>query len=453
MALLAAVAVSGAVVYESAGRERDYRTLLAAGDKAVADGQTFAAIENYSGAIALRPDSMLARLRRGEIYRQRGELEAAAKDFRTAADLDPSAIRPLDEWGDTLYEQQRYARAAEVYGARLRIDDRSAATRYRTALAQYRAGDLDAAANSLDFTLKLDDQMADAHYLMGLCLRDSGRPQEAVAAFQRAIARLPGLVAAREELANLYGELGRRNEQLEQLQVLAGLDSQHVERRIAVGLAHARAGHADLAVLTLGSAIGQSGDQPLVYGALGRVWLEIAEAQPDRPDAMSKALEALSQASSAASATSEIKTLYGRALLRDRQADAAEQVFQQATERYPVDPAAFAEYAAVAEKHNHLAEARDALISYHGLVGDDAGFAARALKIGQLSLRVNEETIALPWLQRAAAATPNDIRVLAALADAQFRTGDKDGAQASLAHGLEIDAANADLHALSRRLR
>ena len=213
--------------------------------------------------------------------------------------------------------------------------------------------------------------------------------------------------------------------------MLAGLDSQHVERRIAVGLAHARAGHADLAVLTLGSAIGQSGDQPLVYGALGRVWLEIAEAQPDRPDAMSKALEALSQASSAASATSEIKTLYGRALLRDRQTDAAEQVFQQATERYPVDPAAFAEYAAVAEKHNHLAEARDALISYHGLVGDDAGFAARALKIGQLSLRVNEETIALPWLQRAVAATPNDIRVLAALADAQYRTGDKDGAQAS----------------------
>ncbi len=128
-------------------------------------------------------------------------------------------------------------------------------------------------------------------------------------------------------------------------------------------------------------------------------------------------------------------------------------MFQQATERYPVDPAAFAEYAAVAEKHNHLAEARDALIAYHGLVGDDAGFAARALKIGQLSLRLNEETIALPWLQRAAAATPNDIRVLAALADAQYRTGDKDGAQASLAHGLEIDPANADLQALSRRLR
>jgi predicted Zn-dependent protease len=119
----------------------------------------------------------------------------------------------------------------------------------------------------------------------------------------------------------------------------------------------------------------------------------------------------------------------------------------------PVDPAAFAEYAAIAEKHNHFEEARDALVSYHGLVGDDAGFAARALKIGQLSLRINEEMIALPWLQRAAAATPNDVRVLAALADAQDRTGDKDGARASLARGLEIDPANADLHALSRRLR
>ena len=35
------------------------------------------------------------------------------------------------------------------------------------------------------------------------------------------------------------------------LQVLAGLDRSHVEREVAVGLAHARAKHWELAVLTL----------------------------------------------------------------------------------------------------------------------------------------------------------------------------------------------------------
>ena len=297
MALLAAVAVSGAVVYQSAARERDYRTAPGrAATRRSPTARPSAAIENYSGAIALRPDSMLAQLRRGETYRQRGDLDAAAHDFRTAAALDPSATRPLDEWGDILYEQQRYTRAAEVYGARLRLDDRSAATRYRTALAQYRAGDLDAAANSLDLTLKLDDQLADAHYLMGLCLRDSGRPQEAVAAFQQAIARSPGLVAAREELANLYGEPDAGTSELEQLQVLAGLD------RRACRTAHrrrprARAGGARRP----GRAHARQRARPVGRPAarLRRARTRLARHRrgtPDRPDALSKALEALAQA-------------------------------------------------------------------------------------------------------------------------------------------------------------
>ena len=72
------------------------------GDAALRDDQTFAAIEAYSGAIALRPDSMLAYLRRGETYQRRGDrgdLERA-RDFRTAAALDPTATRPLEALGD-----------------------------------------------------------------------------------------------------------------------------------------------------------------------------------------------------------------------------------------------------------------------------------------------------------------------------------------------------------------
>ena len=74
----------------------------------------------------------------------------------------------------------------------------------------------------------------------------------------------------------------RRADELDQLQVLAGLDRDHVERQIAVGLAQARAGHAEPAVVALGTALERTPDQPLVYEALGRVWLEDAEARDDR---------------------------------------------------------------------------------------------------------------------------------------------------------------------------
>jgi tetratricopeptide (TPR) repeat protein len=444
--------VGAAVLYQSAARERDYRQLLARGDAALAEEQTFGAIENYSGALALRPDSMLAHLRRGETYLVRGDLDGAARDFRSAASLDVSAPRPLEQWGDVLYRQQRYRRAAEIYESRLRLDDRSAPFYYKLALARYRDGNSDAAIAALQQAVRLDSQMADAYYLMGVCLRDQHRRTEAIAALQKAVAHAPGLIPAREELAELYEQAGERNDEIQQLQILAGLDSGRIERRVAVGLAHARAGHLDLAVLTLASTLDQAPDQAAIYGALGRVWLEIAETRHDHPDALGKALEALERAASAPTATSEVKTLYARALLLARQPEAAERMLQQATERFPADPAAFAQYADVAEQQHHFDAARGALIAYAAIAPDDHRGSERAERIGNLSLRLNDLPMAISWLARASALAPDEVRPLAALARVQLKAGARADASATVTRGLHLDPDNGELLALARRL-
>src|SRR4051812_15625926 len=116
--LLGAVLVAaGAVVTVAFDviRDRDYRSLLSRGDAALRSEQNVSVIEAYSGAVALRPDSMLPRLRRGEAYQRRGDLDAAVRDFRDAASLDQAATRPREDLGDTLYQLQRYQRAIEAY--------------------------------------------------------------------------------------------------------------------------------------------------------------------------------------------------------------------------------------------------------------------------------------------------------------------------------------------------
>jgi tetratricopeptide (TPR) repeat protein len=449
MAVLAITAVGAAVAFQVAAREREYRDLMAQGDSAMGSSDTLAAIEDFSGALVLRPDSMLAHLKRGETYRQRGDLDNAARDFREASSLDPTATRPLEQLGDTLYQQQRYKAAIEAYEARLRIDDRSGAIRYRIGLTHYRDRNLDAALTALRTASARDPQSSDAHYLAGVCLREKGNQTEALAELQKAVQLSPGSIPAREELADLFGSLKRYAEEIEQLDVLAALDSR-LERRVAVGLAHARAGHLDLAVLTLGSAIERAPDQPVLYGALGRAWLDIAETRRDRPDAIGKALEALARAASSPTATSDVKTLYGRALLDDHQLDAAEQVLQQATERFPVDPRAFAELAGVAEQLKHLDSARTALVSYNALVGDDVEFPRRALKIGMLSLTMNDPATATAWLTRASAAAPDDLKTIVALAEAELKVGHREAAQAALRRGLQLDPENTQLRALSK---
>ena len=80
-----ALAASLAFLWFDARQQREYRRLLAAGDEAVTRGQTLEAIEAFSGALTLKPDSMIARLMRGETYRQRGEFAAAWLGHRSAA--------------------------------------------------------------------------------------------------------------------------------------------------------------------------------------------------------------------------------------------------------------------------------------------------------------------------------------------------------------------------------
>ena len=448
--LLALGVTAAAFTYQAAGRERNYRALLSLGDRALRDGQTFGAIENYSGAIALRPDSMLAHLRRGESYRQRAEFEAAARDFRTAADLDPSATRPLEALGDVLYQRGRFGQAAEAYEARLKLDERSVEVTYKLALTRYRQGLIELALAALTQTIRLNDQFPNAHYLLGVCLREQGHVEEAIGAFEKAVALSYELIPAREELADLYGALGREADHLEQLQALALLDRSHAERQVALGLAQARSGHRELAVLTLGGALGRTTDQPLIYGALGRVWLEMAD---ERPDALSKALEALERVASTPTASSEMMTLYGRALLKAGQSEEAEHVLKQATERFPVDRDAFVAYADVAEKQSHLDAARAALVSYGALTSNTTDFTSRADRIGRLSLQLNQPAVAVSWLQRASAAKPGDVRVLISLADAQLRAGDRRGAQATITAALEKEPDNPSVTALALRVR
>jgi Flp pilus assembly protein TadD len=449
MMLLVLATIGGALAYQAAARDRDYRARLARGDAALRDEQTFGAIEAYGLAIALRQDSMLAYLRRGEAYQRRGDLDAASRDFRKAARLDPTATRPIEELGDLLYQLHRFKNAAETYDSYRQLDDRSPRVVYKAALARYRDGDLDAALAAVHQAITLNDRIPDAHYLLGICLRERHQLAAAQRAIEKAVLLSPGLIAAREELADLYGALGKRADELEQLQVIAALDRDHVQRQVAVGLAHARAGHPDLAVLTLGNALERTPD-PLIYGALGQVWLDMAST---RSDALRKAVEALERVATGAAATSEMLTLYGRALLQDGQIELAERTLQQATERFPIDPTALVFYATAAERQKHLESARQALMQYIALVGDDAEYVPHATRIATLSLRLNDVATAIDWLQKTAAASPNDVRILTSLAEAQVRYGDYTAARATVAKGLERDPKSVGLLTLSRRLK
>ena len=366
--LVLAAGMAGVFAFTEVARDREYRRLVAEGDEALAADRIFLAIEAFSGAIALKGDSMLAYFKRGETYRQRGDLPSALRDLRAAARFDPMATRPLEQLGDVNHALLDYRRAAERYGQYVQLDDRSPRVLYKLALARYRSGLTTAAITPLRQAVSLEAGFVEAYYLLGLCLRELQQPDEALEALGRALELSPGLIEAREALADLHASLGQTTQEIEQLEALAALDPGRLVRKVNLGLAYARAGQSDLAVLTLGRAAEQYPDQPRVYVALGRVWLSIAEPSGDRV-ALSKALEAL-QSVISTTATSEALTLHARALLLAGDNELAKRVLIQATERFPVDPSAYKLLADLAETEGDVVTARDALIKYELLTGE-----------------------------------------------------------------------------------
>ncbi len=456
--LLAGVLVLGATAtavygYMVSRRDRTYRMLIVQGEAALAQDNTSAAIETFSGAIALKPDAMIGYLKRGETYRRRGELDAALRDLTRASDLDPSATRAIEEQADVNLGLKRYGAAADRYRDYVRLDDRAPRILYKLAFAQYHDGHPAEAIIALQKAVAQDDRFAESYFLLGVCLRDVQRLEPARSALERAISLQPAMLQAREELADLYGALGETDERLSQLEALSALDP-GASREVTLGLAYARAGQQQRAILTLGRAAERYPSYRYTYVALGRVWLENAQAAGDRV-ALSKALGALEQAVGTED-SSEALTLFGRALLMTSDEDSAERMLENATIKEPADPLAFYYLADAAERLGHFATARQALVDYQALHGEEADARRRlglALRLGDLSLRVDEPVAALAYFQRAASDGATDSQIVTRLADAQWRTGDRDAARATITRALEKDPTDAQVLALKKRFR
>jgi tetratricopeptide (TPR) repeat protein len=346
------------LVWLDARQEREYRRLLALGDAA---GATVEAIEAFSGALALEPRSVVARLKRGDVYRRRGEFASAVRDLRDVVVLDPASPRAHELLGDAGAAIGQDT--AGDYARALALDDQAPRVAYKLGVAHYRAGRLDEAIATFRLSLTLDETLHEAHYLLGLSLRDAGSPAESEEAFLRAIQLEPSLSVAREELAALYTDTGFAGKAIEQLEALAALEPNRPDRLVRLGLAHAQRGRHDAAVLTLGRAAERHPGATVVYVALGRVWLQEAERHGS-PVALGKALESLAPPAARAGATSDTLTLYGRALDLSGQHEEAERVLRLAVSRFPVSPIGFAHLADAARALGHLDLARESAARY-----------------------------------------------------------------------------------------
>lgn len=450
---VAIAGVAGALAVGALANEREYERYIAEGDAAMTAERPFQAIEAYSGAIARKPDSMIAHYKRGAVYQAQNELENALRDFRTAADLDTSSLRAIESLGDVNVALGKHARAIERYEAFLLLDEGNARVLYKLGVARYRDGRLNDAIKPLQQALSIEPAIVEAHYVLGLVQRDLDQLPAARKSLEEAARKSPASqTAAREALADVYLTEGDYTKAINHLEALAALEPTRPDRIIAVGLAQARADRGDSAVITLGRALERFPDAPQVYAALGHVWLTQAQRRGDRV-ALNKAIEALGHAAGRADATSETYAELGRAFLLAGDRLAAERALRQSVAKLPVPPDAYLQLAEVTGRDGRIQDARDALLKYATLVGDDKPLATVATQIADYSVRLGEPALAVRWFDRAIDEAGPSSALQVRLAEAAWRAGDVVRANQVIEEGLAAEPENRSLQQLKRRIK
>ncbi|MDP6581749.1 MAG: tetratricopeptide repeat protein, partial [Vicinamibacterales bacterium] len=234
--VLLAAAMAGVFLYTGVTRDAEYRRLVSAGDEALAQDQIYLAIEAFSGAIALKSDTMLAHLKRGESYHRRGDLVAALRDLTRAAALAPEATRPLEHLGDVTKALGRHEEAAQHYAAYVARDDQTPRVLYKLALTHHHADRTVRAIPLLRRAIELDSEMPEAHYLLGIGLWNQDSLDDAAGALSQAVALSPAFITAREALSGVFSAAGRLDEHIGELETLAALEPNRPDRDVDLGL-------------------------------------------------------------------------------------------------------------------------------------------------------------------------------------------------------------------------
>jgi tetratricopeptide (TPR) repeat protein len=238
---------------------------------------------------------------------------------------------------------------------------------------------------------------------------------------------------------------------IEQLEALAALEPDRLERRLAVARAYANAGRTDLAVTTLGRASDRFPNSVPIYSLLGEVWLKATETHDDGV-ALNKALQALNTDILRGGSTSHDLALYGRAQLKAGDIKGALKSLSEAATKLPVAPDTFRSLAAASASAGQVRQARDALVRYTVLLAGAPAPPDVARQIGEWSLTLRDPGTAAKWLARAVDPERPDAGVLADLAEAELGAGRTDAARAAVERGLTLFPSNTRLKTLRSRL-
>lgn len=244
------------------------------GDLYAQAGQDSDAIAEYRRALEYHPGFLEATIKLGTQQLRRGEYVDAAQSFARAVELNDRLILAFVGLGVAQHAQGRDAEAHATFDLAASLEPNSTLLFSETNRLQFKSelrgggepaenvgpqtatdAETDSTAQMLSLAIQRHEQAllhrpnhADLHYRHGLLLRQAGKPEQAIGAFQNALRINPHYAKALVKLGVCFKELGRVDEAVTTFTRAVTLGMDYVDIHYQLGLLFAQRSRFDLAV-------------------------------------------------------------------------------------------------------------------------------------------------------------------------------------------------------------
>ncbi len=161
------------------------------------------AIETFRHAIEVDPTDARSHFNLGNVHMDRGESDRAIASYQEALRVDPGFVEAYQNWSYIEAEAGRMEKAVTLLQKAIRVDPTYSNSYLLLGNLSRKARAYDAAIKHYRTGLHYDPRNQDLLLGLGTALANTGRLEEAIPAWQEAIAIAPGTQAARAAAANM----------------------------------------------------------------------------------------------------------------------------------------------------------------------------------------------------------------------------------------------------------
>lgn len=239
------------------------------------DGQTGAAIEEYTKAVGLAPDDPREHYNLGRALEKLGRTEEATAQYEEALRLNPNYADAHNNLGVALAQQGRMEEAIDHCRTALRLQPDDPGTHYNLGMVFLNAGRLSEAAEQYQEALRLNPAYADAHLNLGDAYLQLDRLPDALGEYESALQLKPDDPLVHTHLGIALFQAGHAAEAMEHFQRAEALNPDYAEACYWQGNVLTQAGQIREAIRSLEKAVRLKPGFAEAHNNLGMALLQV----------------------------------------------------------------------------------------------------------------------------------------------------------------------------------